>query len=139
MFQSLLVYFSDISKGRELNPIQCYNNIDSDEEPTDYKYIKKNCITLDNIYVKTKIDTTECCNCNDRCRSNDCLCVKLSQQTHYNEEKLPSDFNFEGKSNTKNLTCSKCFFFKILPQFLNATTCVPATPFCVQTDWFKSL
>lgn len=92
----LSVYFSDISKGRELNPIQCYNNVDSDEEPTDYTYVKNNCITVDHIYVKTKIDKTECCTCNDRC-SNDCLCVRLSQQTYYDDGKLPSDFNFEGK------------------------------------------
>ena len=36
---------NDISRAKENNPIQCVNGIDDCPEPTDYVYIKENCVT----------------------------------------------------------------------------------------------
>ena len=38
-------YCSDITRGKESNPIQCVNGFDNDPPPTDYLYITENCFT----------------------------------------------------------------------------------------------
>lgn len=88
--------FSDISRGKELNPVQCINAIDDEPKPTDFVYITDNCVTSD-INLDRKITTLSCCNCEDRCTSADCLCSNHSLRCWYNEEgKLVPEFNFAG-------------------------------------------
>lgn len=44
----MFVFFprhSDITRGHEINPIQCVNAVDDAEEPTDFVYITENCFT----------------------------------------------------------------------------------------------
>ena len=36
---------SDITRGHELNPIQCVNAVDDEPTPTDFVYITENCFT----------------------------------------------------------------------------------------------
>ncbi|XP_066245089.1 histone-lysine N-methyltransferase EHMT1 isoform X1 [Euwallacea similis] len=89
---------NDISRGREVNPVQCWNGIDSEEEPRSYDYIKKSCVSSDNVRINTKITNLQYCSCQDRCRSSKCKCAKLSLKCWYDDRgKLLPDFNFDGK------------------------------------------
>lgn len=91
-------FFSDISRGREMNPIQCLNTIDNDLEPKDYVYISKNIVNSDVLRINTKISSVQSCKCKDRCISDDCSCGKISVKCWYDEEgKLRPDFNFASK------------------------------------------
>ncbi|KAJ8921859.1 hypothetical protein NQ315_008491 [Exocentrus adspersus] len=86
---------SDISKGRETNPIQCVNAVDDEPEPRDYVYITKNCKTSDSFSIDTKMNSLHVCSCVERCVTDECECTKLSMKCWYDEEgKLTSDFNF---------------------------------------------
>ena len=42
---STLLICSDITKGKEANPIQCVNGVDDEPKPQDYIYITENCFT----------------------------------------------------------------------------------------------
>ncbi|XP_050308292.1 histone-lysine N-methyltransferase EHMT2-like isoform X1 [Anthonomus grandis grandis] len=85
---------NDISRGRELNPIQSYNDIDDKPEPEDYSYITKNCITSD-LHVNMNIKAMKPCICVDRCNSLSCTCAKLSLRCWYGADgKLVPEFNF---------------------------------------------
>ncbi|KAL1488388.1 hypothetical protein ABEB36_014862 [Hypothenemus hampei] len=87
---------NDITRGRENNPIQCYNVIDSDQEPRDYIYVRKSCLTTDKVEINTKVTVLQSCTCTDRCKSLECSCTKLSLKNWYDDEgKLLSDFNFD--------------------------------------------
>lgn len=89
-------HFSDISKGKETNPIQCVNMINSEPKPIDFVYISKNCITTD-LNIDLKITSLQACVCEDRCTSSACSCGKNSIRCWYDEEgKLASDFNYAG-------------------------------------------
>jgi len=48
------LFFSDITRGKEENEVQCINNLDDEGEPQDYKYITENCFTS-NIIVDRSI------------------------------------------------------------------------------------
>lgn len=37
--------YSDITRGKEANPIQCVNSFDDEQPPTDYVYVTENCFT----------------------------------------------------------------------------------------------
>lgn len=37
--------FSDITRGKENNPIQCVNGFDDEQPPNDYVYVTENCFT----------------------------------------------------------------------------------------------
>ena len=36
---------NDVTKAKETNPIQCVNSVDEEDEPSDYVYVSKNCVT----------------------------------------------------------------------------------------------
>lgn len=44
-FISYLHCYSDITKGKETNPIQCVNGFDNEKKPDDFIYITENCFT----------------------------------------------------------------------------------------------
>lgn len=88
--------YSDISKGKETNPIQCINTVDDECEPTDYIYIPKNCFTAD-IEVDCKVTTIQSCHCEDKCDAENCVCGTNSVHCWYDTEgKLSLDFNYSG-------------------------------------------
>ncbi|EEZ97316.2 histone-lysine N-methyltransferase EHMT2 [Tribolium castaneum] len=90
-----VVLCNDITKGRESNPIQCYNSVDNATNPNDFKYVTKNCITSDDVKIEAKITDLQCCQCEERCVTDDCQCGKLSLRCWYDEEgKLIPEFNF---------------------------------------------
>lgn len=41
----LQLFYSDITKGKEANPIQCVNGFDGEPKPNDFIYITENCFT----------------------------------------------------------------------------------------------
>ncbi|VEN36415.1 unnamed protein product [Callosobruchus maculatus] len=86
---------SDISRGREMNPIQCVNTVDDEPEPRDYIYITKNCITSNDVHIDTKLAILQSCTCEDRCTTEECECGKLCAKCWYTEDgRLQSDYNF---------------------------------------------
>ncbi|KAG5881158.1 hypothetical protein JTB14_024575 [Gonioctena quinquepunctata] len=86
---------NDISRGREVNPIQCVNTFDDEPEPKNYVYITKSHITSDGFSIDGKLSLLQTCNCEERCMSDGCACGKLSVKCWYDEEgKLSPDFNF---------------------------------------------
>ncbi|XP_076275512.1 histone-lysine N-methyltransferase G9a isoform X2 [Rhynchophorus ferrugineus] len=86
---------NDISRGREKNPIQCYNDVDEEEEPRNYHYIKQNCVSSDNVRIDLKVSTVRSCSCEDRCSSLDCNCAQMSVKCWYDKDgKLLSEFNY---------------------------------------------
>ncbi|CAH1999344.1 unnamed protein product [Acanthoscelides obtectus] len=86
---------SDISRGREMNPIQCINTVDNESEPRDYIYITKNCTTSNHVQIDKKLTTLHSCSCEDRCTSEECECGKLSAKCWYTEDgRLQPDYNF---------------------------------------------
>lgn len=89
--------YSDISRGKERNPIQCVNVVDEESKPTDFVYISENCVTSDNIHIDRKITSLHSCRCEDKCISFDCLCCNNSLKCWYDqEEKLLPDFSYTG-------------------------------------------
>ena len=38
---------NDLTRGKETNPVQCVNDLDDDNDPEDYVYIKSNVVTKD--------------------------------------------------------------------------------------------
>lgn len=93
----LSFFFSDLSRGKEANPIQCYNSVDAEPKPSNFCYITKNCYTLEDIKIEQKISSLQCCQCEDRCMDFGCLCGNMSVKCWYDEEgKLKPDLNFNG-------------------------------------------
>lgn len=88
---------SDISRGKETNPIQCVNGCDSEDKPTDFLYVTENCFTS-NINVDRTITSLQSCRCEENCSSEKCLCGNISLRCWYNEEgKLVPEFNYTGE------------------------------------------
>ncbi|XP_023019599.2 histone-lysine N-methyltransferase EHMT2 [Leptinotarsa decemlineata] len=86
---------NDISKGREMNPIQCVNTFDDESEPKNFVYITKSHISTDGYNIDDKLSLMQSCSCEERCTSDYCECGKLSLGCWYDEEgKLLPDFNF---------------------------------------------
>ncbi|GLV41275.1 G9a [Carabus blaptoides fortunei] len=90
--QSILT--NDISRGKEINPVQCINTFDNEQKPTDFVYVTENCTTSD-INIDRKITTLQSCQCEDRCTSSECLCSNNSLRCWYDDEgRLSADFNY---------------------------------------------
>lgn len=95
-----ITYFSgsDISRGRESNPVQCVNTVDGDPEPNDFVYMTKNCLTVDNLKIDRNLSRMSSCACTDNCKTDSCSCTSRSRKCWYDEEdRLAKDFNFDGK------------------------------------------
>lgn len=96
-----------------MNPIQCFNNVDTDTKPCDYTYVTKPCMTSDDIKIDLKISSLQSCTCQDRCTDDSCACGKMSIQCWYDDEgRLVPDFNFNGiYEKPFILIIKRCFFF----------------------------
>ncbi|XP_076311848.1 LOW QUALITY PROTEIN: histone-lysine N-methyltransferase EHMT2-like [Tachypleus tridentatus] len=83
----------DISRGKELNPIQCVNGLDSEGAPDDYLYIVDNCETSP-INIDRTITSLQSCRCEDDCTSPSCTCATISFKCWYDKEgRLLPEFN----------------------------------------------
>ncbi|XP_023217380.1 uncharacterized protein LOC111619796 [Centruroides sculpturatus] len=83
----------DISRGKELNPIQCVNGIDGEPAPTDFLYVTENCETSP-IHVDRTITSLQSCRCDDDCTSPNCTCATISFKCWYDKEgHLLPEFN----------------------------------------------
>lgn len=83
----------DISRGKELNPIQCVNGVDGEPAPTDFLYITENCETSP-IHVDRTITSLQSCRCDDDCTSPNCTCATISFKCWYDKEgHLLPEFN----------------------------------------------
>lgn len=86
---------NDLTRGKEANPIQCVNDLDDEGEPTDYVYVKQNCVTT-SVPVDRNISTLQHCKCRDTCSSEDsCNCSDLSVKSWYDlQGRLKEGFDF---------------------------------------------
>ncbi|XP_066586764.1 histone-lysine N-methyltransferase EHMT1 isoform X2 [Prorops nasuta] len=92
--KTVKVLTNDISRGKEMNPIQCVNGFDSEDKPTDFIYVTENCFTS-HINVDRTITSLQSCRCEDNCSSEKCLCGNISLRCWYDEEgKLIPEFNY---------------------------------------------
>ncbi|XP_012287213.1 histone-lysine N-methyltransferase EHMT2 isoform X2 [Orussus abietinus] len=92
--KTIKILTNDISRGKETNPIQCVNGLDSEDKPTDFLYVTENCFTS-NINVDRTITSLQSCRCEDNCSSEKCLCGNISLRCWYDEEgKLIPEFNY---------------------------------------------
>ncbi|XP_067130013.1 histone-lysine N-methyltransferase EHMT2-like isoform X2 [Centruroides vittatus] len=83
----------DISRGKELNPIQCVNGVDGEPAPTDFLYVTENCETSP-IHVDRTITSLQSCRCDDDCTSPNCTCATISFKCWYDKEgHLLPEFN----------------------------------------------
>lgn len=102
IFFTVSCHFSDISRGKETNPVQCVNGLDSEDKPTDFLYVTENCFTS-NINVDRTITSLQSCRCENNCSSEKCLCGTISLRCWYDEEgKLLPEFNYTGNVNHFN-------------------------------------
>ncbi|CAH1402619.1 unnamed protein product [Nezara viridula] len=93
--QSPRILCNDISRGNEMNPIQCINDIDEEPLPRGFIYITENCITS-NLSIDRRITTMSGCRCEDMCTTASCMCSRISLRCWYdNRGKLLPDFNFK--------------------------------------------
>lgn len=99
------ITFSDISNGREQNPIQCVNDVDASPQPNDYTYIAKSCVISGDVQIDRKVGAMLPCACEEHCTC--CSCA----QGWYNQGKLSANFNFLG---TINVLCTHAFFREYL-------------------------
>ena len=110
------VLSNDITNGKEMNPVQCVNEIDNEGFPTNHTYISRNCVTA-NVPIERNISTLQVrlsvciacttyninrqhgqkshifylyfqhCTCVDNCSSEDsCNCSYLSNGSWYDTE-----------------------------------------------------
>nr|XP_022910079.1 histone-lysine N-methyltransferase EHMT1 [Onthophagus taurus] len=86
-----IILTNDITNGRELNPIQCVNQVDGDPKPGDFVYITDYCFTSD-INVDIKVTSLHQCTCEDDCNT-ECICAQNSLNPYDEDGKLV-DFNF---------------------------------------------
>lgn len=83
----------DISRGKELNPIDCVNEVDDEPVPTDFLYLLENCETVP-ISIDRTITSLQSCKCDDLCTSPSCLCSSISYRCWYSKEgRLVPEFN----------------------------------------------
>ncbi|KAI4459833.1 g9a isoform b [Holotrichia oblita] len=84
----------DISNGKEINPIQCINVLDSEAKPINFVYVTDYCVTSD-INIDNKITSLHSCTCGDNCTVTDCSCVRNSLTNWYDEDgRLVPHFDF---------------------------------------------
>ncbi|XP_014206888.2 histone-lysine N-methyltransferase EHMT2 [Copidosoma floridanum] len=92
--KTVKILTNDITRGKESNPVQCVNGVDSEDKPTDFIYVTENCFTS-RINVDRTITSLQSCHCEDNCNSDKCLCGNISLRCWYNEEgKLVPEFNY---------------------------------------------
>ncbi|KAM7306104.1 putative 1,4-alpha-glucan branching enzyme [Ixodes scapularis] len=83
----------DISRGKELNLIQCVNGVDDEPTPSDYLYLVENCETTP-ILIDRTITSLQSCKCEDGCASQSCICSNISYRCWYGKEgRLVPEFN----------------------------------------------
>lgn len=83
----------DISRGKELNPIDCVNDVDDEPAPIDFLYLLENCETVP-ISIDRTITSLQSCKCEDLCTSPTCLCSSISYRCWYGKEgRLVPEFN----------------------------------------------
>lgn len=88
------ILINDITKGYEVNPIQCVNGIDDEEVPKDFIYMTENCFTS-NISIDRSITSLQSCTCTDTCSTSSCTCASLSIRSWYTDDgRLSEEFNF---------------------------------------------
>ncbi|XP_022237150.1 histone-lysine N-methyltransferase EHMT2-like [Limulus polyphemus] len=75
----------DITRGKERNPIQCVNGLDTEGELEDFLYIVENCETSP-INIDRTITSLQSCRCTDDCTSPSCTCATISFKCWYNRE-----------------------------------------------------
>lgn len=87
------VLHRDISRGKELNLIQCVNGVDDEPAPSDYLYLVENCETTP-INIDRTITTVQSCKCEDGCATQNCHCSNISYRCWYGKEgRLVPEFN----------------------------------------------
>ncbi|XP_029847057.3 histone-lysine N-methyltransferase EHMT2 isoform X2 [Ixodes scapularis] len=87
------VLHKDISRGKELNLIQCVNGVDDEPTPSDYLYLVENCETTP-ILIDRTITSLQSCKCEDGCASQSCICSNISYRCWYGKEgRLVPEFN----------------------------------------------
>lgn len=78
------VISTDISRGKEDDPIQVVNGVDDEPPPSDFYYVLESCETSD-IHVDTNVTYLQSCKCEDNCASLQCSCSVMSFQCWYGE------------------------------------------------------
>lgn len=92
--KTVKILCNDISRGKETNPVQCVNGLDSEDKPTDFLYVTENCFTS-NINIDRTITSLQSCRCENNCSTEKCLCGTISLRCWYDEEgKLLPEFNY---------------------------------------------
>lgn len=87
------IFHRDLSRGRDVTPIQCLNEIDNTAPPDNFVYIVDNCET-DNVNIDRTITSLQSCRCNNNCRYPSCTCAALSFKCWYNKKgHLLPEFN----------------------------------------------
>ena len=76
----------DISKGREVFAIPCFNDQDKELPPNNFRYVNK-FFPGENVSMNTNPSFLTCCNCLDNCiNSNTCSCMALMNGRAYDEK-----------------------------------------------------
>lgn len=89
IFRSILCFShqSDLSDGKESQPISVLNYID-DEVLTNYEYIKDRIVNHEELET-SEGDFTSCCDCEDNCADESkCSCIQLTQKGYETVPKL---------------------------------------------------
>ncbi|CAN7994082.1 unnamed protein product [Ixodes hexagonus] len=96
------ILHKDISRGKELNLIQCVNGVDSEPAPSDYLYLVENCETkpilidrtITSLQASRDSNGESSCKCEDGCASQSCICSNISYRCWYGKEgRLVPEFN----------------------------------------------
>ncbi|XP_069465813.1 histone-lysine N-methyltransferase EHMT1 isoform X2 [Ambystoma mexicanum] len=88
-----MMVIRDIARGYERIPIPCVNGVDSEPNPTNYKYVSQNCVTSP-MNVDRNITHLQYCVCIDDCSSSNCMCGQLSMRCWYDKSgQLLPEFN----------------------------------------------
>jgi len=89
------ILLNDITNGKEVNPIQGVNDLDDENFPTNFTYVRRNCFTT-SVPIDRNISTLQHCKCTDNCSSEDsCNCSDLSVKSWYDlDGKLKEDFDY---------------------------------------------
>eukprot|EP00117_Sycon_ciliatum_P041169 scpid15884/ scgid30168/ Histone-lysine N-methyltransferase EHMT2; Euchromatic histone-lysine N-methyltransferase 2; HLA-B-associated transcript 8; Histone H3-K9 methyltransferase 3; Protein G9a len=89
------LYIPDISKGREVHAVSCYNDVDGELPPADFVYVAQNVETRIDTSIKRAIMTMDCCRCDSAlsacCTSaRSCCCVERNprQMSWYTKDGL---------------------------------------------------
>ncbi|UYV82178.1 hypothetical protein LAZ67_21001276 [Cordylochernes scorpioides] len=75
----------DISRGKELHPIQCVNGVDLEPPPTDYLYVTENCETSP-MNIDRTITSLQFCRCQDDCTTPGCTCATISFKCWFDKD-----------------------------------------------------